>query len=136
MSLLNLRRFRKNEQKPDTKPALKLTPIVSAPKKLAVKEVSHSKDTVQKSGNGILIPRVSEKATALRAQNNFVFNVPRTANKRIVAQAVFAEYKKVPVAVHIVNFPKKSIVMRGKRGTTGGGKKAYVFLKKGETIEI
>lgn len=136
MSLLNLRRFKKSEQKPDARSVRASVPVVAAPKKILVKESASPKNVVQKTAGGILTPRVSEKATMLRTLHCYVFNIPRMANKRAVAQAVFAEYKKKPVAVRIVNFPKKSIVARGKRGTTGGGKKAYVFLKKGETIEI
>lgn len=136
MSLLNLRRFRKNAQKPEIQSALKSIPVVSAPKKIAVKESVSPKSVAQKTKGGILVPRISEKATALRSAHCYVFNVPQMVNKRAVAQAVFAEYKKKPIAVRIVNFPKKHIIARGKRGTTGGGKKAYVFLKKGETIEV
>lgn len=118
------------------KPALKPLPAVPAPRKVAVKEVSSTKHAAPQKGTGILVPRVSEKATILRAEHCYVFNIPHTANKRMVAEAVFTGYKKRPIAVRIVNFPKKHIIARGKRGTTGGGKKAYVFLKKGETIEI
>jgi ribosomal protein L23 len=35
----------------------------------------------------------------------------------------------------MVNIPKKNVFVRGKWGTKGGGKKAYVYLKKGDKIE-
>jgi hypothetical protein len=36
----------------------------------------------------------------------------------------------------MVRIPAKNIFARGKRGVTGGGKKAYVFMKSGDTLEI
>jgi len=30
----------------------------------------------------------------------------------------------------------KEIIVKGKKGRTKGGKKAYVYLKKGEKIEV
>ena len=62
--------------------------------------------------------------------------MPPHANKRLVAEAVKKTYNKIPKQVRMLPIPAKTLFTRGKRGTSGGGKKAYVFLKKGETIEI
>ena len=41
-----------------------------------------------------------------------------------------------PVKVNIVNSKPKKVVSKGKVGQTRGFKKAYVYLKKGDTIDI
>ena len=86
----------------------------------------------------LLSPRVTEKGAYLSELGCYVFNVAQNANKIEIAQAVKSIYKVTPRKVAIVAIPTKSVQTRGtnRRGTSGGGKKAYVFLKKGETIEL
>jgi len=83
-------------------------------------------------------PRITEKATYGTADNVYVFNVAPNATKKQIKEAVTAAYKVTPVKVHVVVMKKK--VTRnprtGKAGMKGGGKKAYVYLKRGETISI
>lgn len=81
-------------------------------------------------------PRVTEKASFVSEQNVYTFNVERNANKTEISKAIKALYKVTPVKINIVNIPKKKVVVRGKPGSRGGGKKAMVFLKKGDKIEI
>lgn len=52
--------------------------------------------------------------------------------------AISELFKVMPRMVRVVAIPKKEVMTRGtnKKGTTAGGKKAYVFLKKGDKIEI
>lgn len=83
-----------------------------------------------------LRPRISEKASFLKTGNCYVFEIPIDMNKRMVTEAIRNEYKKTPVQVRVVPIPKKQVFMRGKWGTKVGGKKAYVFLKQGDTIEV
>lgn len=68
----------------------------------------------------------------------YTFDIAERATKRDVMQAVRALYGVSPRMVRVVSIPRKvrRSVRTGKRGTTGGGKKAYVYLKKGETITI
>ena len=84
-------------------------------------------------------PRITEKATVLVEKNAYTFNVASDATKSEIIKAIKALYKVTPVAVRTVNVPKKTTMPRGKRGkmgVTGGGKKAYVYLKKGDKIEV
>lgn len=68
-------------------------------------------------------PRVSEKAAIIADKvNAYVFDVVSSMNKGGVAKFVKATYKVTPVKVNIVR--------------RGNDKKAYVYLKKGEKIEI
>lgn len=85
-------------------------------------------------------PRVTEKA-ALQAEGGvYVFEVNKDATKADVAQAVSEVYKVNPVAVNIAKTPPKKVVRRKanglKSGFKPGQKKAYVYLKKGDTIEL
>ncbi len=84
----------------------------------------------------LLRPRITEKATTLGESNIYTFEVERGANKSEVARAVEAVYKVKPLRVNIVAIPHKKILVRGKWGVRGGGKKALVYLKKGEKIEF
>ena len=85
----------------------------------------------------IIRPRITEKASfKSESENVHVFEVTKKANKKSVAQAIHEMYKVTPVRVNIVNTPKKSVFVRGKRGTKSGIKKAYVYLKKEDKIEV
>lgn len=127
MSLLNLRKNKKI-----TTP--EKVPVVAASRKLAIS--AEKKNAPDGAELFIERPRVSEKATFLVGINCYAFEVLRTANKRQVVQAVEARYKVTPRAVRMLAIPKKALFARGKSGSTGGGKKAYVFLKKGDKIEL
>lgn len=81
-------------------------------------------------------PRVTEKGSYAAEQNVYTFEVSPKANKTEIKKMIFAIYKVKPVKVNILAVPKKNIVYRGRPGTKGGGKKALVFLKKGDTIDV
>lgn len=88
----------------------------------------------------LVTPRATEKAYRLvTAQNTYVFNVPTSANKQQIVEAVQAQYDGVKVAsVKTVLQSGKSVrFSRGKRrypGTTTrqDTKKAYVTLSEGK----
>lgn len=81
-------------------------------------------------------PRVTEKAAYASERGVYVFDVDRQATKETIAQAMVKIYKVTPVKVNISKVPAKNVFVRGKKGVKKGGKKAYVYLKKGDTIEI
>lgn len=89
-----------------------------------------------------LIPRMSEKAYAQSQSGTYVFNVPVTANKAQVIDAIEAEYTGVKVkdVRLLVQTGKVVRAYRGKRQHPGkaqraDAKKAYVTLKEG-SIEL
>jgi large subunit ribosomal protein L23 len=86
----------------------------------------------------LLSPRVTEKGATLSAQGAYVFDVAPSANKAQVARAIKETYNVTPRKVTLAAVPAKKTVTRGtnRAGRTAGGKKAYVFLKTGETIEL
>jgi large subunit ribosomal protein L23 len=80
--------------------------------------------------------RITEKATMHQSDSVYTFDIADGATKRDVVQAVRALYSVTPRMVRVVPIPKKlkRNARTGKSGMRGGGKKAYVYLKKGETI--
>ncbi len=68
----------------------------------------------------------------------YAFNVMPNATKKSVAEAIREIYQVTPRKVTLVALPRKRVQTRGtnRMGQTRGGKKAYVFLKKGDKIEI
>jgi large subunit ribosomal protein L23 len=81
-------------------------------------------------------PHITEKATMSAESSVYVFKIDKKANKNLVEKAFKEKYKINPVKVRVVNIPAKNVFVRGKRGIKSGYKKAYVYMKKGEKIEI
>ncbi len=86
----------------------------------------------------LLQPRITEKATMSTGMGVYVFDVVPTASKQQIKSAIERVYKVRPHAVRVVRIPTKSVrnMRTGQVGTKQGGKKAYVYLKQGETITI
>ena len=86
----------------------------------------------------ILSPRITEKGAYLSEHGAYVFNVAVGANKHEISKAVQSIFKVIPRKIAVVTIPRKQVTTRGtnRKGQTVGGKKAYVYLKKGETIEL
>jgi large subunit ribosomal protein L23 len=89
----------------------------------------------------IIRPRITEKSGIMSDPQAgesavYTFEVRKNANKPMIAQAIKALYKVTPMKVRIVNLPAKRVLVRGKRGTSNGVKKAMVYLKKGEKINL
>jgi large subunit ribosomal protein L23 len=86
----------------------------------------------------LLRPRITEKATFAAEENAYVFEVLTDANKQEIAKAIQYLYNVRPVKVNTVKIPRKRVdsAMRRRRGFTTGGKKAYVYLKEGDRIEV
>ncbi len=84
----------------------------------------------------IIKPRVTEKAVLGSEKGIYVFKVHPSANKSSVKMAIKEMYKVTPVSVNIVNLPAKRVFVRGRAGKKSAVKKAYVFLKKGDKIDV
>jgi large subunit ribosomal protein L23 len=81
-------------------------------------------------------PRITEKASDAFEKNVYIFNVETSANKQEIKKAIFLLYKVKPIKINILPIPYKNIVSKGKKGVRGGGKKAVVYLKKEDKIEL
>lgn len=79
-------------------------------------------------------PHISEKAVALAETGVFVFDVPADANKISVAQAIEKAFKVEVVDVNILVAKGKLKRFQKTIGRRKDVKKAYVKLKKGQTL--
>ena len=85
----------------------------------------------------LLKPRITEKAALGADKSNvYVFNVAKMATKGSISASIKDAYKVTPTKVRVARIPSKNVFVRGKYGVKSGGKKAYVYLKRGEKIEI
>ncbi len=87
--------------------------------------------------NDVLIqPVLSEKATALREQNKYVFKVASDATKTQIKEAVSKLFNVKVVNCTTINVFGKMKRLRGRPGRTASWKKAIVRLAPGETIKV
>jgi large subunit ribosomal protein L23 len=85
----------------------------------------------------ILRPLVTEKGMHRSTRHNaYAFEVSSSASKRDIGEAIKALYKVVPEKIRTVSVKPKKVFVRGKEGAKKGLKKAYVYLKKGDRIEV
>lgn len=86
----------------------------------------------------LISPRITEKGAYMTEKGCYVFNVSTSANKQQIAEAIRATYKVTPRLVRVAPVPSKRVATRGtnRHGNTALGKKAYVYLKSGDTIEL
>lgn len=86
----------------------------------------------------LIKPRITEKAVGKGEQNVYTFVVRRDASKYDVADAIKALYNVTPVKVNTVNKAPRQFMSRskGRVVTQKGMKKAYVYLKAGDSITL
>jgi large subunit ribosomal protein L23 len=94
------------------------------------------KATTTKTNSKLKNPRVTEKASMIAEKNVYTFDIAKGANKTEIKKAIFAEYKVKPLKVNIVNTKAKKTHLKGHVAMKNGGKKAMVFLKKGDKIDF
>jgi large subunit ribosomal protein L23 len=149
---------KKEEKKEDEAPAKKedKKPVKKDVKKEAKKKPAKKADSPVKEkkakkptsdagarltkapGRIIVAPFITEKAVQMTVNNVYVFEVAMDATKNDVKNAIRALYKVSPRKVNIVRRAPRKFVsrFRNRRGTKKGVKKAYVYLKKGEKIDL
>lgn len=106
---------------------------------MAKKEIQENKvenKEVAKVTSLILSPRITEKASLQSEANAYTFVVAKNATKLSLAKEIEKTYKVKPTSVNIMNIDGKVKFKRGAWGKTSGIKKAVVFLKKGDTINL
>lgn len=101
------------------------------PAKAEKVSVPASTKTAQKSI--LLKPVITEKASM---SGTYQFMVAPDANRVEVAKAFAALYNKVPRKVNILSVRGKSVRFGRLKGKRSNWKKAVVYLKKGETIDL
>lgn len=84
----------------------------------------------------LIKPVITEKATALREQDKYVFKVNLSANKTQIKKAVASLFNVTVVDCKTMNMDGKAKRFRGQDGKTSSYKKAIVRLAKGQRIDI
>ena len=87
----------------------------------------------------LLRPHVTEKASDLSEKGVYAFEINKRANKMHVMMAIEKLFKVRPIKVAVINEPTKySKSPKTNRVVVkkAGGKKAMVYLKKGDKIEF
>ncbi|MDD5433355.1 MAG: 50S ribosomal protein L23 [Candidatus Pacebacteria bacterium] len=81
-------------------------------------------------------PQITEKATLLQEQDQYVFQVFKTATKPAVKKALEEVYGVNVEQVRIINVDRKKRRLGRTTGWKRGYKKAIVKIRKGQVIEI
>lgn len=86
----------------------------------------------------IVRPRITEKAALILDKNVYTFEIKKGATKHEVRDAIKKLYNVSPTSVRIVNKTPRHYMstMRGRRMMENGMRKAYVYLKKGDRIDL
>lgn len=83
-------------------------------------------------------PHFSEKALLGTERGVYVFEVTVDSTKPEIAAAIEKFYGVTPAKVRVTTLPRKTVALRTRRGKgiRGARHKAYVYLKKGDTINF
>ncbi len=85
----------------------------------------------------IIRPRITEKATLLSEKKVYAFEVSPRATATDVKYAIMNQYNVMPRKVNMVKTPDEmKPSRRGGKTRVSGVKKAYVFLKKDDSISL
>lgn len=111
--------------------------VVSKSKK-ETKTSSSATGVTRDLSSVILRPHVTEKAALGTDRNVYTFEISRDANKYDVKNAIISLYKVTPIKINVVNKKPRHYMskMKGRKMTEHGMKKAYVYLKKGDRIDL
>lgn len=84
----------------------------------------------------ILAPVITEKATGLSEQGQYVFKVPLEATKPEIKAAVEGLFGVSVAAVNTIVVKGKAKVFKGRKGRRSDWKKAMVRLAEGQSIDL
>ena len=84
----------------------------------------------------IVSPTVTEKATSLSEFNKIVFKVHKGANKKLIKKSIEKIFKVNVIKINTINLKGKTKLVKGKKSSRPGYKKAIVTLKKGQSIDL
>ena len=114
----------------------KAAPAAAVKKSKTVRPVSSVKQA-QVARAALRQPVISEKATLLKDRNNaYAFKVWNGATKIEIAQEIEKTYKVKVSKVNTIHIPKKPKRMGRSHGYQAGYKKAVVYLKPGDKIDL
>lgn len=86
--------------------------------------------------DNVLSPIITEKSTILAENNQVIFEVPLSASKTEIKEAIEALFSVSVTAVNTIRVKGKTKRFRGIKGRRKDIKKAIVTLKDGDHIDI
>ncbi len=84
----------------------------------------------------VLKPVISEKSMALASKHTYMFEVPMATNKIEISRAIKDTFKVDVAQVRVAIIKGKVKQLKGIKGQRSSTKKAYVTVKKGQSIKI
>lgn len=108
----------------------------STEKKEKEKEIIEKDKKVVKTHPLVLGPRITEKSALASEKGAYTFNIKEEATKNEIKKAMKMLYGVEAVKIAITPIKEKLVIRRGKKGVRAGGKKAVVYLKKGDKISF
>ena len=84
----------------------------------------------------IISPNITEKSTALSEFNKIVFKVHKGATKSSIKRSIEKIFKVNVVKINTINLKGKTKLVRNKKASKSGYKKAIITLKKGQSIDL
>ena len=122
----------KKEEKKDEKKIVKKVVKKTTPKKLVKSKTSSFEGFAYRV---LKFPHITEKATILAQNNQYVFIVYNDVNKIEIKKAVELLYGVKVLKVRIIKTPKKRIRVGKSFGWKKAYKKAIVRIKDGQKID-
>lgn len=134
MAILNI--FKNKKIKKEEKPTevKKEEPVEIKPQQ--IKEKPKEGKVIGEPWRVLKAPQVTEKATDLAKENQYVFKVFPKANKTEIKKAIEDLYGVNVVGVEIIKVPPKRRRLGRILGWRKGYKKAIIKIKEGQKIEI
>ena len=86
--------------------------------------------------DAIISPTITEKATALSEYNKIVFKVHNKATKNYIKKSIEKIFKVNVIKINSIKLKGKTKMVRNKKASKPGYKKAIVTLKKGQSIDL
>ncbi len=142
MAFLDIFKGKKSKQNKAPRQSRKVAPFPvekKVEKKAEFPEIKIAKPKETRSGEAYRIlktPHISEKATDLNKNNQYVFRVYPRSNKTEIKKAVEDIYGANVVSVRIINIPQKTRRVGRTTGVKSGYKKAIVKIAAGQKIEV
>ncbi len=134
MALFN---FFKKKKKDKIKKAVKKEVEKTAPvEKKPVKAAPKPKKTPFIAYRVLKTPQITEKATDLTKNNQYVFKVFADANKKDIRKTIEDLYGVDVVKVQVIQVPPKQRRLGRTEGWRKAYKKAVVRVKEGQKIEL
>jgi|TARA_B100001079_G_scaffold143226_1_gene122709 large subunit ribosomal protein L23 len=84
----------------------------------------------------IISPNITEKSTSLSEFNKIVFKVHKGATKSSIKRSIEKIFKVNVVKINTINLKGKTKLVRNKKTSKTGYKKAIITLKKGQSIDL